>query len=290
MTRDVNALIGGKSKVLIVVALAIAVLTISSIFVGSYLMSSGGYNTNGQYERGIAEATPVPTVISKDQTAMQETADKKVIYNAYLSMEVHEVKPALEKIRSYAEGIGGSMANMQTWTEKDRNYGSVTVRVPKDSFYDAIGAIEGYGSVKDKRVSSDDITEQYIDLEARLKTYKDTEERLLQILDMAKTVDEVLKVESELSRVRADVESLTGQINYLARMVEMSTITVSLFEPGEPSASPYPVLDWWSIVQMAVLGIYVVIGAIAVGAVSVVPLIALGALTYYLYKRRRAKK
>jgi predicted nuclease with TOPRIM domain len=92
----------------------------------------------------------------------------------------------------------------------------------------AVSEIGTYGKVLDERTTSEDVTERYIDLKARLNNLQMEEQSLVELLAKTKTVDEILRVEQELARVRGEVESLQGQINYLDRNVAMSLITVSL--------------------------------------------------------------
>ena len=87
-------------------------------------------------------------------------------------------------------------------------------------------------------MSSDDVTDQFIDLEARLRSAAHEETRLVELLGSAETVADILVIERELGRVRAEIERLQGQINFLGSRVELSTITVSLFPPDRPFFEP----------------------------------------------------
>ena len=87
------------------------------------------------------------------------------------------------------------------------------------------------GTLQEENVSLDDVTEQYIDLEARLENLKRQEKRYLEILEMATTVEDVLTVETQLERIRGDIESLQGSLNYLDNRIDLSTIQVQLSEP-----------------------------------------------------------
>jgi hypothetical protein len=120
-----------------------------------------------------------------------------------------------------------------------RQSGFLTARVPQDKFYPAIEKIESLGTRKQRQVSGQDITEEFIDLGARLDNLKKQETRLLDILKMAATVKDIIEVEHELERVRGEIERLTGRLNYLNQSVEMSTITVNVIEP-----TPIAGEDW----------------------------------------------
>ncbi len=107
---------------------------------------------------------------------------------------------------------------------------SLTLRVPSDSFSSVLSQIEGLGAVKSRHVNSRDVTEDYIDLDGRLAAANVHEARLLEILGQAKSVEDILKVETELEKVRTTVEVLTRQLRNLSNQVSYSTITVELHE------------------------------------------------------------
>lgn len=152
----------------------------------------------------------------------------------------------------------------------------------------AVQEIEGYGKVLDESTTSEDVTQQYIDLKARLHNLQKQEQRLREILELTRTVDEILKVENELSRVRGEIDSLQGQINYLERNVEMSLISVRLVEPAPPFTPPG--MDWGETFQTGLSGLFFVVRGLIVLVVSLLPLFMIAAGAYYLYRRTRRKK
>jgi hypothetical protein len=92
--------------------------------------------------------------------------------------------------------------------------------------------------VRDEFVGSEDVTAQFIDLGARLRSATEEEARLIELLDIAESVTDVLIIESELGRVRFEVERFQGQLNFLTSRVELSSLTVSLFPPSAPFVDP----------------------------------------------------
>ncbi|HDI74069.1 MAG TPA: DUF4349 domain-containing protein [Candidatus Korarchaeota archaeon] len=179
-----------------------------------------------------AEA-PAPVPEEAPAGTMLEVVGRMIIYVAQISMEVGDVEYAANQIQSIAERAGGFVQRISITGELKKS-GVITIRVPQDKFYEVIRQIERLGNVTDKQISGEDVTEQYIDLEARLRNAEKEEERLLAILEMATDVDDVLKVEKELMRVREVIESLKAQLLYLKRRVEYSTISVFLEEPARP--------------------------------------------------------
>jgi hypothetical protein len=116
------------------------------------------------------------------------------------------------------------------------------MRVPQPQFFTALERLESLGEVQGRNVGSQDVSEQFIDLEARLKSAQRQEQSLLSLLQKAQNVTEILTIERELTRIRGEIERVQGQLNFLQRRVELATITISLLPPkGEggqpPSAS-----------------------------------------------------
>ena len=114
----------------------------------------------------------------------------------------------------------------------------MTVRVPQDQFFTALERIETLGEVQSKNVGSEDVSEQFIDLEARLRSTLREEESMLALLGRSVTVSEVLAIERELARVRSEIERLQGQLNFLERRVALATISVFLSPPQVQLALP----------------------------------------------------
>ena len=142
------------------------------------------------------------------------------------------------------------------------------------------------------------VTGEFVDLEARVKSGLEHEQRLRQILARANTIEELLRLESELSRVRADIEYLTGRLNVLKDQVEYSTINLSLVEPVQPGEPEKTKLTVWERSVRALRGATSVIieftGTLVVFLVGMIPVAiylgiigAIGWLGYRALKRFR---
>jgi len=117
---------------------------------------------------------------------------------------------------------------------------SMSVRVPQDEFFSVFEQIKALGKVQSENAGSEDVTERFIDLEARLKSAQREEASLLSLLDRANLVSEILTIERELARVRTELEQVQGKLNFLERRVDLATITVFLSPPQRDEAqAPY---------------------------------------------------
>ena len=259
----------------------VAIVLLGSFYLGSYDIQRGGL---AEYAKPLMTAQTVRDIVTKGEVVQE----RMVVYNAYISLETSDIQGILGKIRSLAEAYSGYVAGSSRSTQGTQAIAEITIRVPKDKFHAATREIEGYGRILDQRATSEDVTERYVDLKARLENLERQEKRLHEILGMARTVDEVLKVEKELERVRGQIESLRGQLNYLERNVAMSLITVRIIEPLPPFTPPG--MDWGEVIKTALRGLFTVLRGLIILAVSAFPLVVVGALAYLVYRRKKKKE
>ena len=168
---------------------------------------------------------------------VQGSADERqIVSQASLTIEVRNVNAATIQLRGLVESTGGFIEHISTSGGPNPAYGSAVVRVPSERFVETLDRIEGLGRPLEQSIGQRDVTGQVIDLEARLRSERSAEQSLLKLLDRAASVTDVLNVERELARVRATVERLQGEFEYLQRSVALATISVSFTLP--PGAVP----------------------------------------------------
>lgn len=161
------------------------------------------------------------------------TGERKIIYNAGLTLETRDPDGVYAFVMEYMKEQKGYIASARRWVDMDeRLHIEMRLRLPAPALETALAAIGGLGKVVEKSITGRDITEEYYDLEARLKNKKRQEERYLEILQAAKTVDEVLKVERELERIRGEIESMEGRFRYLQDQTELATLNLLCREPA----------------------------------------------------------
>jgi hypothetical protein len=275
---------------LILSIIAIAIVFATAFFVGSFLISDSPVVTyrgdSASGPRIISEApAPIPASESIDYVTVQ---DRMIIYNGYISLETDDIDGTLNRIRSLAEGYNGYVAGTSRSMIGNQALADITIRIPQNRFRSTIDDILTYGKVLDERSTSEDVTEQYIDLKARLKNLEILEESLADLLNRTGTIEEILKVEQELARIRGEIDSLQGQLNYLERNVTMSMIKVSLREPSSPFTPPG--MDWGETFETAIRGLFAVISGLIILIIAILPLIVIiGIPAYYLQRRKRIK-
>jgi hypothetical protein len=161
---------------------------------------------------------------------------QRLIRNADLTLEVPALSAVLTSLEQLARQSGGMITSSSFSGREQQRTASVTVRLPEAAFDGFLLEAEKLGKVVARQTYTSDVTRQYIDLEARIGNLQRQEQRLLSILEQAKTVKEILEIEKELERVRGQLESMTGEFRYLRDRVEFATVNVYLTET--PAASP----------------------------------------------------
>ena len=171
----------------------------------------------------------------KESGQAAESTERKVVKTGELSMLVKKAEEAAEKIKNIASELGGFVADANIYdVSDDSKSGTVAIRVPADKFDEAIKRIKAAAiKVEKENVNAEDVTEEFTDLEARLKSLKAEEAQYLKIMSQAAKVEDILNVAARLSDVRARIERLEGKIKFLSRQVDMSLIAVSLTEEAD---------------------------------------------------------
>ncbi len=189
--------------------------------------SSGGA---GEFSQEMGSTESYREINSGNQTSQNSAIDRKVIKNGSLSLIVGKAEEAAEKLKGIATQFKGFINSANIYEVADgMKTGSVTIRLPADQFDAAVAEIKKLAiKVERENLSASDVTDQFVDLEARLRNLKAGESQFLEIMKRAVTVEETLKVQRELNSVRGQIEQVQGQLTYLSRQIDMSTITISL--------------------------------------------------------------
>ena len=184
------------------------------------------------------DATPQQTA-----GAAAASVERKIIRNATLTLEADDPSKAVQRVASVAESRGGfvvtSESRQQGGSRGSKGYEVFTVemRVPAAQFDAALAEIRAAaGSVTAQKITGKDVTEEYIDLEARLRTQRALETQLMEIMKGADEVADAIAVQRELTNVRTEVERLEGRRRFLENQSSLSTISVTV-EPHAPLVS-----------------------------------------------------
>lgn len=185
----------------------------------------------GELSEMVLEEVVADNTFMAAKTSMPSTYDQKVIKNSYLRFETEDLDKTYSKIIRFVKQNEGFIQNDNSNKSGNRMSRNLEIRIPTSNFQKTIDSISNYVSFFDtKRISARDVTEEFIDLEARLKAKQTLEKRYLELLSKANTVKEMLEIERELSNIREEIEAKQGRLKYLNDQVSLSTLSVEFYK------------------------------------------------------------
>lgn len=234
---------------------------------------------------GSAEAS-VPKAAPKGPAAgSQAAADRDVIYTGTLTVRVGDAPKAADRARAIADDAGGYLADSDADLEGTREV-HVTLRVPSDAFEGALADLAELGKVQARKVGSDDVTDQVVDLEGRLENAQASADRLRELLAKAENVQNVVTIEDRLTQRETEIESLTGQLEVVQDQVKLATIRVTLTEEDQAAVNkdlPGPL----EALRSGGVAFINVVLAVVVGLAFALPFLLTLGLAAWLWRRWR---
>jgi len=243
----------------------------------------------------FAPAMGEPSMPLTLPTVVKVTLTRKLIREAWLTLLVQDVPKVAQQVRQVAEEFNGYVAESSQTRKPDGSWSAIlTLRIPAENYHKALSRLQQLGQVDDLREQVQDVTEEFVDLEARLRNLKRSEQHLLELLKRTGKVGELLQVERELSLRRQEIERLEGRLRYLSHQVGFSTIHVTLNEfrprpvPGTAFSLPKVFADAFRTVVLILRGALVAAVWVLVFGIIWLPL----SLTVWLWVRklRRVEK
>jgi hypothetical protein len=264
--------------------------------------NSGGSGFTGA-PGGTAKSVTAPAVGSTAQDAttppIATTTDivppigegPRVIRTAQVAVEVKNgsFDGTLDKLFTISTGLGGYISGTSAVADTGSlRTGTITFQVPTDKFNDAISQVRALGTVQNLVIGGQDVSAQYVDLQARLKNEEAQRDAMLALLGQAKTVAEIIAVQTQLGQITAQIEQLKGQITYFDHATSYSTISVSVHEAAvalKPANT-----DSWGVSAALLQGLHGFVNTldyILVGVGYVGPVLVLLVLGFAAFRLRR---
>jgi len=158
-----------------------------------------------------------------------EVTDRMVVSNSYLSLVVKDVTTSIKQMTDYVTSVGGYMVNSNISRPEEGGTGTLTVRVPSKQLDTILQELKNKTvKVVSQNLEGTDVTDQFVDNQARLSILEGNKARFEEIMKNAVTVDEILRVQNEIFSLQSQIDSIKGQQNYLAKTAEMAKITIYL--------------------------------------------------------------
>jgi len=225
--------IGGLASCLLVVLLVANVVGLP------------GMGSSAKYESAYDYAMPEEAVAAYDNGMYYETSgnsysnnievrDAKIIYTANISFETKDYNASNEALNNLVNKYNGYILSSDTWSNEYEGVtyhnGNCTVRIPVDNYSAFMNETNGVGNVQNVSQNQDDITDDYIDVQTRIETYKVQEQRLIELLAKAENLSDIISIEDKLSEVRYNIESYQSRMNYYTKVTDYATITIYISE------------------------------------------------------------
>ena len=191
----------------------------------------------GQFPGAPGSLSSLPSLTGGVNGGFQQGSSRGPVSLASVAVEVESVEGAALQVQAIAESFGGLVERLSSSGGGEGSRSDIVIKVPQARFAQAMGRIEALGDVQARSLASEDVTEQHIDLTARLGVYSKEEQSLLSLMERSNSVSDLLSVERELARVRANIERSQAQLSLLQQRLDLATIHVALFSRGALASS-----------------------------------------------------
>lgn len=248
--------------------------------------------------KGAQGTAPGEAANDTDPDSVQ--ADRMIIWNADISLVVEDTQAAVDEVQALARRLGGYATYLNSWLAGEELHAQITIRIPAEQFEPAMSQLRELAiEVTQENAFSEDVTDEYVDLESRLRHLEAKEAQLLTFLDQAEDTEAVLAVYEQLSQTQGEIEQVKGRMTYLQKLSAMATITVNL----SPEESEPPVIEeGWRpartlrnaartlVGTLEVLGDAIIWFAIYVLPILLVMALPVVVLVWVLKRRRRGRR
>lgn len=211
------------------------IFTVKTLMLFSFIIFLVFASCNSDDNRNNLSADLTPSQKSVENLSKQGSSnisiERKVIKEGNIRFETDDVSKTQTEIKKIVSELGGHIGNENSFNYEGGIEYTITVRVPEDKFNLLVDKISSLAvKIDSKNINASDVTEEYIDVEARIKTKKEIEARYAELLKKASRVDEILNIEREMGNLRAEIESLEGRMNYLRNRISLSTLNITFYE------------------------------------------------------------
>ncbi|QTE21588.1 DUF4349 domain-containing protein [Polaribacter cellanae] len=214
----------------------------------------------------------------------------KIIKSASSRYKVENVEQATAKIKSLATKFNGYISDLQFRNNTYAIENNFTIKIPQEHFDVVMDSIKNtVAFVEFENITTKDVTEEYIDLETRLKTKKEIKERYETILrKSAKTVKDILLTEEKLRIIQEEIEATFGRLKYLKSSISYSTIKINLYETVEyKKGFQNHKNGFWAKVKKGFSGGWDILSTLIIGFVTIWPILLIGIGVFLFFKKRK---
>lgn len=227
--------------------------------------------------------------ITEQGTEIKDATKRMIIKTGTMGIEVDKYDDAALKVNEIVKKYGGYVSNTtSSQNSSGKKQGTLTLKVQADKYEALVSETSTLGKVMNQNINANDVTEQYVDLEARLKTQKELEQRLIKLLaEKTARLTDVVEVEQKLASVRQVIESIDGKMRYMRNQSEMSTLTLSLYEPAilTTSSGGGFFYELGQSVKKGLRGFTDILSGMIILFIAMLPVIILALIIFWIIRR-----
>lgn len=265
----------------------IAVLSCALVgmFAYHFIPSSGTLletRSTAMYDEAAAETADYDMTSSTNSSY-----GEKISYSSSISYETDNIQETSEKLEALVDQYEGYITYSNTYTYDDETSTSYDIEVPADAFDDFMNQAKSIAEVTNTSTSANDITDQYIDTEARLTNLKAEEETLQELLDQAETLSDVIAINDQLTSVRSDIESYESQKEYYDSLTEYASVSIYINSSASSASFPEKLADAFTNTFSNFLNVLANIAIILVYALPFILVIGCIMIIIHFIRKRR---
>lgn len=247
-----------------------------------------GFTTDSVAKQYEEPEKKEPAKDVKEQKAVNPDWDKKIIKNATINIEVKDYEKAYAGLRQKITSLGGYVAQEEQSQTDYKIENAIVIKIPVDQFDNALLQFTaGADKVNDRRITSQDVTTEFVDTKSRMESKKQVRLRYLDLLKQAKNMEEILNVQSEINSIQEEIESAAGRIEYLGHSASYSTINLTCYQIINESAKDSDKKSFGTKIKEALGNGAAWIGDLFIGLLSIWPLLVLAIIAWVVYRRFR---
>lgn len=224
------------------------------------------------------------------QNKKQQQENRKLIWTANLEFQVKNVDKSTEEINAMSSKYGGFVSDMNLSNNSHRISNTITIRIPNAKFQAFVSAIKGESIFMDRAdISSQDVTEEFVDIDARLKAKREVRDRYIEVLQTKTgSVKDIIEAEEAIRVITEEIEAKEGRLRFLNDRVDLSTVTILMYEKVKFKDSPERFEKDYSDEVGESFGTgWQAVKVILLGFISIWPLLFAGFIALGIWKRKK---
>jgi len=264
---------------------------IKLLFLILFSISCSSETIDENYPLGSMSITPEMEMARDSSVPLTQSSisnsDKRIQRNANLNIEVKSINESIDKLNNIISSFGGEIiSSNKGGFDYGQPYANIRLRVLSENLDSILIEFKKLSSkVISENIYTNDVSEEFIDIEARLKIMKSTENRFNDLLSKSEKIEEIIQVEKELMRIRGDIESLEGRLNYLTKTTDTSEINLNLNEQIPITGESWKINEEFKEAFKNLLGFAKSLTNFVINVIVFIPVILVAGILVFLLRK-----